>query len=602
MKVTLLTHTPEPEKVIACAAKLCYSSKVDIDSLMDSLTPESTEKFVRKLVSLGHQSPLEHVSFTFALEGVSRSFLAQITRHRVASFSVRSQRYCNEGEFEAVAPIKIKNNKEANEKFETIMNNLHEEYNNLQTEFGLSNEDARAILPNACATRMIVTMNVRELWHFFNERLCCFDEDTEVLTNQGWKKFKNLDTTEKFYSLNPNNHKVELVEAQDYIVEPFKGDLVRTKSQSIDLLTTDNHNLYVSTSYDNKNWKLLQAKDCVDKKRILMKKNSKPIEGMKENKFVLPAILVEDANQFTTWEKTIPERKIPIIPFLQFLGMYLSDGYVTKSGHHYYVGISKGDWNKIEKYKAILEQLTPNKVKIIQDKRNINGSWKIQVHDRQLFEWARKLGRTKTKYIPNDLFKLDASLLKYLWEGLMDGDTNKEHTCYTTISRQLANDIQRLALHIGISATVTPYDRIGHVSKTKMSNGKIHTIVTKNVCYSVSINRKKNEPIIKATNRVPFSLEKYTGKVYCVNLKKNHILYVRRNGKSVWCGNCRAQHEIRMVANEMLKKCREVAPILFETSGAKCDSLGYCPEGSMCCGKAPTIETVMEVYNKHVGE
>ena len=193
MKVTLLTHTPEPEKVIACAAKLCYSSKVDIDSLMDSLTPESTEKFVRKLVSLGHQSPLEHVSFTFALEGVSRSFLAQITRHRVASFSVRSQRYCNEGEFEAVAPIKIKNNKEANEKFETIMNNLHEEYNNLQTEFGLPNEDARAILPNACATRMIVTMNVRELWHFFNER-CCNRAQHEIrmVANEMLKKCREV--------------------------------------------------------------------------------------------------------------------------------------------------------------------------------------------------------------------------------------------------------------------------------------------------------------------------------------------------------------------------------------------------------------------------
>lgn len=193
MKVTLLTHTPEPEKVIACAAKLCYSSKVDIDSLMDSLTPESTEKFVRKLVSLGHQSPLEHVSFTFALEGVSRSFLAQITRHRVASFSVRSQRYCNEGEFEAVAPIKIKNNKEANEKFETIMNNLHEEYNNLQTEFGLPNEDARAILPNACATRMIVTMNVRELWHFFNERCCArAQHEIRMVANEMLKKCREV--------------------------------------------------------------------------------------------------------------------------------------------------------------------------------------------------------------------------------------------------------------------------------------------------------------------------------------------------------------------------------------------------------------------------
>lgn len=172
-KVKLITHTPEPEKVIACAAKLCYSSKVDIDSLMESLTPESTEKFVKKLISLNHESPTEHVSFTFAIEGVSRAFLAQITRHRVGvSFSVRSQRYCNEGEFDYVVPSKVYHNEEALKEFDSIMQSIKGHYNHLQEEYGLPNEDARAILPNSCATRMIITMNLRELNHFFNERCC----------------------------------------------------------------------------------------------------------------------------------------------------------------------------------------------------------------------------------------------------------------------------------------------------------------------------------------------------------------------------------------------------------------------------------------------
>ena len=91
-KVTLLAYTPEPEKLVAAAAKLCYSSNSP-QTLMDGLTPEKTESFLEMLQTIGHESPVEHVSFTFGIEGVSRSLLAQITRHRIASYSVQSQRY-----------------------------------------------------------------------------------------------------------------------------------------------------------------------------------------------------------------------------------------------------------------------------------------------------------------------------------------------------------------------------------------------------------------------------------------------------------------------------------------------------------------------------
>ena len=98
MKVTLLNHTPDAEKTVAAAAKLCYAS-ADIDTVMEGLTPEKTEKFLEMLSSLGHESPIEHITFTFGIEGVSRALLAQITRHRIASFSVQSQRYVKENIF-----------------------------------------------------------------------------------------------------------------------------------------------------------------------------------------------------------------------------------------------------------------------------------------------------------------------------------------------------------------------------------------------------------------------------------------------------------------------------------------------------------------------
>ena len=106
MKVKLLAYTPDPEKLVAAAAKNCYSS-TDVDSVLDGLTEEKTESFVNMLSEIGHESPIEHVSFTFAIEGVSRSLLAQITRHRIASFSVQSQRYVREKGFEYVVPPEI---------------------------------------------------------------------------------------------------------------------------------------------------------------------------------------------------------------------------------------------------------------------------------------------------------------------------------------------------------------------------------------------------------------------------------------------------------------------------------------------------------------
>ena len=176
MKVKLLAHTPEPEKLIAAAAKNCYSSS-NIDNVLEGLTEEKTENFVNMLSEIGHESPIEHVSFTFAIEGVSRSLLAQITRHRMASFSVQSQRYVSyEKGFGYIVPPKIEAlGEDAVAEFERQMDTMHQWYTGWQEKLGAGeggNEDARFVLPGACETRMMVTMNVRELRHFFSLRMC----------------------------------------------------------------------------------------------------------------------------------------------------------------------------------------------------------------------------------------------------------------------------------------------------------------------------------------------------------------------------------------------------------------------------------------------
>ncbi len=194
MTVKLLAHTPDPEKIIATAAKLCYSSS-DIESLKDGLTEEKVESFVAMLAAIGHESVMEHVSFTFGIEGISRACSHQLVRHRIASYSQKSQRYVNENGFEFITPPEIAADAEAKAEFDKQMAALTESYNKIADiltekhtktfiEHGLdekearsrarkkANEDARFVLPNACETKIVVTMNVRSLFNFFQHRCC----------------------------------------------------------------------------------------------------------------------------------------------------------------------------------------------------------------------------------------------------------------------------------------------------------------------------------------------------------------------------------------------------------------------------------------------
>lgn len=178
MQVKILEHTPNPERLVAAAAKLCYSSS-PVDEIMENLTDEAVEKFLTKLVDMGHESPTEHVSFAFMIDGVSRACSHQLVRHRLMSFSQRSQRYVNESGFQYNVPQEIQNNESTRRYFHGLMSDLDDAYTHLVEklrEAGRTkeeaNESARAILPNACTTSLVLTANARELMHFFNKRCC----------------------------------------------------------------------------------------------------------------------------------------------------------------------------------------------------------------------------------------------------------------------------------------------------------------------------------------------------------------------------------------------------------------------------------------------
>ncbi|SNS38710.1 thymidylate synthase (FAD) [Anaerovirgula multivorans] len=215
LKLKLLAYTPNADAVVAKGGKLCYYPG-GIEELEEGLTEEKIGKFVAMLAEMEHESPLEHAVFTFGIEGVSRSLTHQLVRHRLASYSQKSQRYVREGSFEYVIPNDIKNNEEAKNIFIQAMKDaqtaydkiaegllvekikvfyaekdktlLHEIEGKTNTEVidhckghfkrdcsvleKLAIENARAVLPNACETKIIVTMNARVLLHFFKKRCC----------------------------------------------------------------------------------------------------------------------------------------------------------------------------------------------------------------------------------------------------------------------------------------------------------------------------------------------------------------------------------------------------------------------------------------------
>lgn len=222
MKVELMSHTLAPAAVIASAAKLCYS-KSGIDDVREKLTMEEINRFLKHLNKIGHESPFEHAYFTFAIEGISRACSHQIVRHRIASFSQQSQRYVKLDQFEYIIPPAIAASEHSKKLFIQHMNRTQALYDELviellhsafeseypdayfnyqrkwaelsedeQREFnfdlmeyirdifpstirGLEKkaiEDARYVFPNACETKMVVTMNARSLFNFFKHRLC----------------------------------------------------------------------------------------------------------------------------------------------------------------------------------------------------------------------------------------------------------------------------------------------------------------------------------------------------------------------------------------------------------------------------------------------
>ena len=191
MMVKLVRHTPEPERTVAMSARLCYSP-IGAAQLEEKISDEQAANLVRKLVSMGHLSTLEHVTFTFAIEGVSRVLTHQLVRHRIASYSQQSQRYVKEHDFETIVPASIASKPEAKAKFDKLMTEIQAMYDEF-IALDIPAEDARYILPNATETKIVCTFNARSLLNFFSLR-CCTRAQWEIraLANEMLRQVKEV--------------------------------------------------------------------------------------------------------------------------------------------------------------------------------------------------------------------------------------------------------------------------------------------------------------------------------------------------------------------------------------------------------------------------
>lgn len=338
----------------------------------------------------------------------------------------------------------------------------------------------------------------------------CFSEDTEILTKNGWKFFPQLKMGQEVATLNKEGY-IEYHKPTDFIKERYVGELIRFSNYKIDLLVTPNHKMYVRRRSSD-GFHLVEAFECIRWDRTEMLKSAK-WNGGKEEWFHLP--LVRNA-------KSKQQEKIRMDLWLEFFGYFITEGstylrhrkqqvgdkeYATKI---YTVLISQSKKNKTtrDRIRTCLEKLG---FKFFEE----NAQFKIL--SKQLYTYLSQFGKAKQKYIPEEHLLLCNEQLKILFDAMMLGDGSWDGRKFYSSSPFLIDAMQEMLLKLGMAGSITVKDAL--------KGTRVIFILT---------DKRKDFLTPKYPKRL---IEKYNGYVYCVNVP-NHVIYVRRNGKALWCGNC----------------------------------------------------------------
>ena len=370
----------------------------------------------------------------------------------------------------------------------------------------------------------------------------CYDKETEILTEQGWKFFKDLNKKEKILTLNSKTDKIEYHYPTNYIKYKYKGNMIREKNKKIDLLVTPNHRMYIKKGHHRnlKNY-FFERADNLEKYKEIIYRVGIPYEGTFKKYFMLPEVNVN-----TKYYK--PAKKINMNYWLQFLGWYLSEGsyYYAKKGN-YRVYISQSD--KKPKYCKEIEKII-KKCGFKYYKAKCKTCNNYVIHNKQLFTFLKQFGHSHDKYISREFLNLKQNQLKLLLQTLVKGDgsinKNTGQISYFTASDRLANDVSELSL----KCDYVPYS---YKRRSGFNNSLGHVL-----------NINKTQTLLVQNNireRVP-----YDDDVYCVEVP-NHVIYVRRNGHSCWSGNCSQLIGLKALNMAIALDCKEIYLLGFDAGG-----------------------------------
>jgi len=351
----------------------------------------------------------------------------------------------------------------------------------------------------------------------------CYDKETEVYTDRGWIKFSKLIGDEKFLSLNPETHQPEWTSSVKNISYSYEGDMISLKSNSLDMMVTPNHQMYIGERKGAKRklrWGLVDAGKLMDLSEFYV-------------------------NKVCNWSGEylrhidINGLQIPVDIFTKFMGYYLSEGSTVKRGENaYQISITQ---EKTDNYKKIYNDIKDMPVKVNR------GQGKFYINSVPLGKYLEQMGQQHVRYVPEEIKKLPREQLNLFLDAYVLGDGNIKVTSWKekefksigrkidTYSTLMASDLGEVILKAGFYPSFT-------LRKTKgkqqvFSNG---TYTINHDIWVIYINNKKCSIYQRGRkNGVKILNKYYDDKVYCVELEKNHILWVRRNGKAAWCGNCR---------------------------------------------------------------
>ncbi len=350
----------------------------------------------------------------------------------------------------------------------------------------------------------------------------CYDDKTEVLTEKGWKLFKDLSPDDEICTLNPSSGIVEFQRPSAIVSFRHHRKLISIRNRTLDIMVTPDHNMYVQTQQDARrhrnNYRFVKARELQTQSQI---KRTGIWIGSESEYFTLPSVTL---GHFEGRQVVLSETgslAIPTDKWLAFIGVWLADGSVSCNRESYRVSIAQKSRAKAERIGGLLSQL-PFKFS--------RGEGEFYCYDKQLGSYLAEFGGAPEKYVPNLVKQLGPTKIGTFleWFALGDGTLMKNgFRIFYTSSRRLADDIQELLLKVG---------RLGIV-KQRQRGGRIriadHYADASRPQYEVLERVRKLESWI---DRRDARTVDYEGSVYCASVK-NHIMYVRRNGKPYWCGN-----------------------------------------------------------------